>query len=116
MRFGGRDPLRGRQAVDEVEVGAGAERVHRGVAERAGFLVLLGAGVDGGHRGEGLIGGQVAAGEGGGPGLLAEEANPAPLLCACSRLPLGQGGVDGEGGLLGQPQHLGVGLARELIR
>ena len=29
--------------------------------------------------------------------------------------PLGQARVDGQGGLLGQPQHLGVGLARELI-
>src|ERR1700743_1978911 len=65
LLFGDRDPLRGRNAVDEVEVGVGAQHVHRGVAERLRFLVLLGAGVDDGHRGEGLVGGQVAAGQAG---------------------------------------------------
>jgi hypothetical protein len=41
--------------------------VHSGViGEDAGVFVLLGAGADVGVGGEGLVGGQVAAGQGGG--------------------------------------------------
>jgi hypothetical protein len=42
--------------------------------------------------------------------------NPGVLLLRLLPPPFGEPGVDGEGGLLGQPQHLRVGLAGELAQ
>ena len=79
-------------------------------------LYSSGAGVDAGHRGQGLIRRQVPPGQGGGPRLLAEEGDPRVLFLRLLPPPLSQLGVDGQGGLLGQAQHLRVGLARELAQ
>ena len=48
--------------------------------------------------------------------MLAEEGDPGVLLLRLFPPPLGELGVDGQGGLLGQAQHLRVRLARELVQ
>src|SRR6185437_14211994 len=108
----GRDsPLRG-DAVQQVKVSSGAELVHPGVVwERAGLLVLLRAGAHAGVRGQGLVGGQVAARQGGGAGLLAGHLHPAPVPLRVFAAPGDGVRVDRDGGLLGQLLRLPVVLA-----
>src|SRR6185437_4673733 len=77
VTFGGRLRLRlrdavvCRDAVEQVKIGHRAELVSRGIGERLRRLVLGRAGGDAGVRGQCLIGGEIASGEGGGAGLLA---------------------------------------------
>ena len=47
--------------------------------------------------------------------LFAEERDVGVVLLRMLAGPLGQPRVDRQGGLFGQPQDLGAGLARELI-
>ena len=63
--------------------------------------------------GEGLGGGQVAAGQAGGAGFLAEEGDAGAVALGGGAAPLGDVGGDGEGGPPGEPLDLGPGLARQ---
>jgi hypothetical protein len=81
-----------------------------GGAERAGVFVLLGAGVDGGHRGEGLIGREITSGQARRAGQFAEQRDPGALL-RLQTAALGKLRVHGQRSLLDEPQHLRAGLA-----
>jgi hypothetical protein len=65
-------------------------------------------------RGEGLVSRQVAAGQGGGAGLLTEHLHPAPVLLRVLPASGRRSWVDGDRGLDGEFLHLAVGLARQL--
>ena len=84
------------------------------VGERAGLLVLLGAGEDVGVAGQGLGGREVAAGQPGRAGFLAEDGDAGAPALGVGAAPLGDVGGDGEGGAPGQPLDLEPGLAGEL--
>ena len=77
---------------------------------------MLGAGQHAGVAGQGLGGGQVAAGQSHRAGLLAEDGDPGPSFLGVGAAPLGEVGGDGQGGPPGQPLDLEPGLARELAQ
>ena len=114
LRLGTGDPGFGGHPVEQVEIGIGAQHIHPGITERAGVLVLLRASVHVRHRGQCLIGRQVAPGQPGRALLLAEQDDPRVPLLRLLPPPGGQARVDGQRGLLGQPQHLRVGLVGQL--
>lgn len=76
----------------------GSDRIKQGIASALAY-----------RRGR-----QVPARHPGGAGQLAEERDPGVPFLRLLPPPLRQFRVDGQGGLLGQAQHLRVGLAGEL--
>ena len=106
------DAVLGAHAVEEVQVGLGAELVDPGLGERGGLLVLLGAGAGVGVGGQRLVGGQVPAGQAGGAGPLAEHLDAGGVLLGGLAAPLAGVRVDGEGDRGGDLLDLGVGLGR----
>src|SRR5487761_908849 len=103
-----RDASLGGVAVEEVEVAHRAELVHLLAGKGPRLLVLLGTGADVGVRGQGLVGGQVEAGQGGRAGLLAPQPDPGGLLLRVLAAALIALRVDFAGGQRGQPHHLQV--------
>jgi len=106
------DAIVGGDAVEDVQVGRRPQPVDPLAGEHAGVLILPGAGVEVGVRGQGLVDWQVAARQPGRAGRLPEHRHPRRVLLR--RLPpaLCQLRVDGRRDRGGDPLDLGVGLAR----